>query len=167
RAVHFHNASIGEGGASRRLIDILGLVGVAALGTAIVNYVNLATARSGLRAREVAMRKVLGATRAALIARFMGDAIMLVGVSVLIGLALTELSLRWVNMLGGWDVAFDWRFVLPVSVLIVLVVGIVAGIYPALVLSSFRPAAVLAASRMPTGGRVESMLRSVLVVLQF
>ena len=167
RAVHFHNASIGEGGASRRLIDILGLVGLAALATAIVNYVNLATARSGLRAREVAMRKVLGATRPALIARFMGDAIMLVGVSVLVGLALTELSLRWVNMLGGWTVGFDWRFVLPVSVLIVLVVGIVAGIYPALVLSSFRPAAVLAASRMPAGGRIESMLRSVLVVLQF
>ncbi|MFW7266528.1 ABC transporter permease [Gluconacetobacter sp. Hr-1-5] len=167
RAVHFHSASIGEGGASQRLIDILGLVGLAALATAIVNYVNLATARSGLRAREVAMRKVLGATRAALVARFMGDAIMLVGVSVLVGLALTELSLRWVNMLGGWNVAFEWGFVLPVSVLIVLVVGVVAGIYPALVLSSFRPAAVLAASRMPAGGRIESMLRSGLVVLQF
>lgn len=167
RAVHFHNASIGEGGASRRLIDILGLVGVAALATAIVNYVNLATARSGLRAREVAMRKVLGATRRVLIMRFMGEATMLVGVSVLVGLALTELSLRWVNMLGGWNVAFDWRYVLPISVLIVLVVGIVAGIYPALVLSSFRPAAVLAASRMPAGGRIESALRGALVVLQF
>ncbi|WP_264812646.1 ABC transporter permease, partial [Gluconacetobacter sacchari] len=152
-AVHFHNAAIGEGGVSRRLIDILGLVGLAALATAIVNYVNLATARAALRAREVAMRKVLGATRRALIGRFMGDAVALVAMAVLVGLALTELSLRWVNMLGGWNIAFDWTYVLPVSVLIVLIVGIVAGIYPALVLSSFRPAAVLAASRMPAGGR--------------
>ncbi|MDF3624720.1 ABC transporter permease [Brytella acorum] len=165
--VHFHNAEIGDGGTSPQLIDILGLVGVAALATAVVNYINLATSRVGLRAREVAIRKVMGASRRALIVQFMGEACALVSMATLVGLALTELGLRWVNTLGGWDVRFDWAFVLPMAIVITIGVGMAAGLYPALVLSAFRPAAILAASRSPSGGRMASLVRTALVVGQF
>jgi len=167
RAVHFHNAAIGEGGNSRALVNILGFVGCAALATAIINYVNLATARSALRAREVAMRKVLGATRSVLVLQFMAEALAVVAIAGLLGLALTELSLRWVNLWGGWTLSLDWSFVLPALVLIVGVTGCIAGLYPAFVLSSYRPASILAASKTPAGGRLESALRGILVVVQF
>ncbi|MFT8809111.1 ABC transporter permease [Gluconobacter sp.] len=167
KELHFHAADIGEGGNSRTLVHILGLIGLAALATAIINYVNLATARSALRAREVAVRKVLGATRPRLIAQFMTEAYLMVMIAAALGTALTELALRWVNLWGGWDLSMDWSFILAVSTLVVLVAGTLAGFYPALVISGFRPAAVLAASKTPAGGRIESGLRSLLVVLQF
>lgn len=164
---HFHAADIGEGGNSRALIRILGLIGLAALATAIINYVNLATARSALRAREVAVRKVLGATRPRLIAQFMTEAYLMVMLAAILGTALTELALHWVNLWGGWTLSMDWGFVLSIDALVVLGAGTLAGFYPALVISGFRPAAVLAASKTPAGGRIESGLRSLLVVLQF
>lgn len=166
-AVHFHNAAIGEGGNSLALVSILGFIGLAALATAVINYVNLATARSALRAREVAVRKVLGATRYNLIIQFMAEAFILVAFAAAFGVALTELSLHWVNTWGGWRLSLDWGFVLCTSIVVILLTGSLAGIYPALVISSYQPAAVLAASKTPAGGRVESTLRSVLVVLQF
>lgn len=165
--LHFFRASAHEGGNSRALVGILGLVGLAALATAVINYVNLATARSALRAREVAVRKVLGATRARLITQFMTEAYLMVALAALLGTALTELALRWVNLWGGWSLSIEWGFVLSVSTLVILVAGTLAGCYPALLLSAFRPAAVLAASKTPSGGRIESTLRSALVVLQF
>lgn len=165
--VHFHDAAITGSGTSRQLVTILELVGIAALATAIVNYVNLATARAGMRAREVAIRKVMGASRGALVLQFMGEALALVACSALVGLAMVEVGLAWIDTLSGWTVALDMSFVLPLVVLIVLAVGLVAGLYPALVLAAFRPAPVLAASRTPAGGRRAALVRNMLVVLQF
>jgi putative ABC transport system permease protein len=167
RAVHFHSAAIGDGGNNRTLVDILGFVGIAALTAALINYINLATARSVLRARDIAMRKVLGATRFALAMQLIVEAVVLVALAGLAGLALTELSLHWVNEWGGWRLGFDLVFMLPITLVIVLLTGVLAGGYPALVLSAYQPAPVLAASKTPAGGRIESLLRSVLVVLQF
>ncbi|WP_109806528.1 ABC transporter permease [Sphingosinithalassobacter portus] len=156
--------------ADRAMVTTLALVGLLTLLIAIVNYVNLATARSGLRAREVALRKVLGASRARLIRQFMGEAIATVALAALIGLALTELALPFVNATGGSSLAITYLgsggVLLPL-VALVLVVGVVAGAYPALALSGFRPAAVLAAARAPGGGRAGIRLRQGLVVLQF
>lgn len=167
REVHFHHAAIGEGGNSRALIGILGAVGLAALAAALVNYVNLATARSVLRAGEIAMRKVLGATRTAIAVMIISEAVVMVSLGCMVGLALTECALHWISAWGGWALSFDWRFVLPVASAASLLAGVLAGTYPALVLSAYRPAIILAASRTPAGGRVESALRSLLVVLQF
>ncbi|NVN11417.1 ABC transporter permease [Nguyenibacter vanlangensis] len=167
RELHFHDAAIGWGGMHRQLVVILGLVGLSALATAAVNYVNMATARAGIRAREVAMRKVLGGTRRNLVAQFLSEAICLVASAAFIGLSLVELSLRSINVLGGWHVTLAPSFTLPLLVIITLGVGTLAGLYPAFVLSSFRPAAVLATGRMPAGGRMASMLRNVLVTSQF
>ncbi|MGG8999010.1 ABC transporter permease, partial [Escherichia coli] len=75
---------------------------------AIVNYVNLATARAGLRAREVAIRKVVGGTRRALIGQFLFEALATVAVAALIGFALGEIALPFVNTLGGTQLALHY-----------------------------------------------------------
>jgi putative ABC transport system permease protein len=165
--VHFHDAAISGSGTSRQLVTILGLVGIAALATATVNYINLATARAGLRAREVAMRKVLGASQPMLAAQFMAEALAMVALSALAGLAIVEVGLNWINALSGWAVRLDEVEVAPLLAIIIVVVGLAAGLYPALVLSSFRPAQVLASSRVQAGGRLGSAVRNGLVVLQF
>ena len=148
----------------------LGLVGLLTLLIAVVNYINLATARAGLRAREVAMRKVLGANRAMLIRQFVGEAILTVALATLIGLALAELTLPLVNAQGGLTLAIqyfgDGGVVLPLLVLAV-VVGLAAGFYPAFLLAGFPAAAVLASSGSPSGGRSGTRLREGLVVFQF
>ncbi|MBY9064195.1 ABC transporter permease [Sphingomonas yunnanensis] len=156
--------------ADRAAVATLGIVGALTLLIAIVNYVNLATARAGLRAREVAVRKVLGGTRGALLRQFMLEAVATVALAALIGLAIAELSLPLINALGGMTLAityFGARSILPPLIAMVLVVGAIAGIYPAIVLARFRPAAVLASSRAPGGGRAGARLRAALVVGQF
>ena len=156
--------------ADRTVIATLGIVGVLTLLIAIVNYINLATARAGLRAREVAVRKVLGGTRRSLIRQFVGEAIATVAIAALIGLALAELALPFVNSVGGLTLSIDYwgvHSVLPPLALLVILVGVAAGAYPAFVLSQYRPAAVLASARAPGGGRAGARLRQALVIFQF
>ncbi|WP_231854367.1 ABC transporter permease [Gluconacetobacter diazotrophicus] len=166
---HFGDVDVygGQSGSDRRVIDALGLVGLLALVAAVINYVNLATARAGLRAREVALRKVLGATRLQLLVQFLTESVLLLLPCAVLGLALAELVLPFVNTMGGWAVTIDYGWLLPRLALVVIVVGIAAGLYPALVLSGYRPAAVLAASRVPSGGRMGQRLRNILVLAQF
>jgi putative ABC transport system permease protein len=90
-----------ESASAKLTVVALGVVGAVTLLIAIVNYVNLATARAGLRAREVAMRKVLGADRARLIRQFLGEAVLTVALAALLGLILAELGLPLINAAGG------------------------------------------------------------------
>ncbi|MBB4611094.1 ABC transporter permease [Sphingomonas yabuuchiae] len=145
----------------------LGIVGVLTLLIAIVNYVNLATARAGLRAREVAMRKVLGASRGVLVRQFLGEALLVALLAALGGLILAELGLPMINAAGGLKLSLDYAVVLPGLALLAMIVGGLAGLYPALLLSRFPAAAVLASSRSPGGGRVGARVREMLVVFQF
>ncbi len=170
---HFKDAHVSGGfnaGADVRVVAALGLVGVLTLAIAVLNYVNLSTARSALRAREVAIRKVLGATRGVLIAQFLAEAVVVAAAAALIGLAITELTLPLVNATGGTALKLDYWSLnggAPFLLLLALLIGIVAGAYPAFLLSNFRPAQVLAASRMPGGGRLDRVVRGGLVLLQF
>ena len=163
-AMHLRQAS------DRATVATLGVVGGLALLIAVVNYVNLATARAALRAREVAVRKALGATRRALAGQFVGEAVLTTALAALAGLALVEVALPAVNALGGTTLQLAYfgsdGVVLPLLLLIVVVGGF-AGLYPAAVLSSFQPAAVLAAARTPGGGRASARVREGLVVVQF
>jgi len=145
----------------------LGIVGVLTLLIAIVNYVNLATARVGLRAREVAMRKVLGASRGVLVRQFLGEALLVALLAALGGLILAELGLPMINAAGGLNLSLDYAVVLPGLALLAMIVGGLAGLYPALLLSRFPAAAVLASSRSPGGGRAGARVREMLVVFQF
>lgn len=154
----------------RAVVAALGLVGLLGLLVAIGNYVNLATARAGQRAREVALRKILGATRTGLIGQFLTESIATVAIATLLGLALGELALPWVNAIAGTDlhlVYWGGGSILPPALALILCVGLLAGIYPAFVLSRFRPAAVLAAAGATGGGRAGRRLRATLVVFQF
>ena len=156
--------------ADRATVTALGLVGLFTLLLAAVNYVNLATARSGLRAREVALRKVMGATPPALFAQFMAEALLTAVLAALIGLALCELALPLVNAAGGLSLSLDYfspNGPMPALLLAIALIGLGAGAYPASILARYRPAAVLASARTPGGGRAGGRVREALVLFQF
>jgi len=156
-----------DSASARNTVTTLGLVGLLTLLIAVVNYVNLSTARAGLRAREVAMRKVLGADRGRLLRQFLGEAVLTVAAAAVIGLALAELGLPFANAAGGLSLSIPYLTVVPALAVLTLVVGLLAGLYPAAILSRFPAAAVLASARSPGGGRAGTRLREALVLVQF
>jgi putative ABC transport system permease protein len=145
----------------------IGAVALAVLFTACVVFVNLATARSLRRALEVGVRKVCGASRAQLIHQFLGESLLYVALAACLGLTLADLALPYVNAFldsaGRLDFAHDAALAVAV-VAGVLLVGVLAGAYPAFVLSAFRPSVVLKGSALGPGG---DLARKSLVVLQF
>ncbi len=164
----WHLEPEGPASASRSLtVKALGLVGLLTLAIAVVNYVNLATARAVMRAREVAMRKVLGAHRGALVRQYLGEAVMTVAIAALLALVLAELGLPLVNAAGGLSLDLPYAVVVPVLAGMVLVIGLLAGFYPALLLSRYQPSRVLASARSPGGGRAGARVRELLVIGQF
>ena len=163
-----HLQPAGQESASRKLTVVtLGLVGILTLLIAIVNYVNLASARAGLRAREVAMRKVLGADRATLIRQFLGEAVLAVAVAALFGLVLAEIGLPLINAAGGLSLAMPYAIVVPLLLTFAIGIGSLAGFYPAILLSHYPAAAVLASARAPGGGHAGTRARETLVMAQF
>jgi len=138
------------------------------LAIAAINFMNLATARSTVRAREVGLRKVVGSGRPQLMAQFLTESVVLTLFSMMISVALVYLLLPEFNNLIQLNLTFDVfssSWVIPALILFAVLVGIVAGSYPALVLASFRPAVVFS-SEKKLGSR-KSLLRSMLIVLQF
>jgi putative ABC transport system permease protein len=155
---------------TRSSVYVLALVGMLAFLIAAINYINLATARAGMRAREVAVRKTLGATQGQLRTQFLGETVLVTLAAMLVGLSLVELSLPFINSFGGLTLKMDYlRDGLTLGAIggFVMAVGFLAGLYPAFVLAGFKPAQVLAASRTPAGGRWAIRTREALVVLQF
>ncbi len=134
---------------------------------ACINFMNMSTARSEKRAREVGIRKVVGAYRGSLIAQFIGESILLSGLAFIIALFLIQICLPAFNQLVGKQLAvpYDdmkfWLFALG----FILFTGLLAGSYPAFYLSSFRPVSVLKG----TFNRADALItpRKILVVLQF
>lgn len=144
------------------------LIGVLVLFLACVNFVNLSTARSTRRAIEVGLRKAAGATRAQLIVQFVGESLLYVVVASIFGLAVVELALPQVDAFLGGGVTFEYGRDPQLLLLLGtagVVLGVLAGAYPALVLSSFRPASVLRGLVIAPEGA--NTLRRVLVMLQF
>ena len=165
-----HTSDAFRTGADPLFVGALGAMGVAALLIAVVNYISLATAHAGLRAREVAMRKVVGATRKALVVQFVAEALAVALAAGLVAGALIELSMPAVSAILGETIRvryFGPEGVAPPLLGLSLVVGLASGIYPALVLANYRPAAVLASARTPGGGRRGARVREVLALGQF
>lgn len=170
--LHFTAVQMGafKPGVDKRFVIMLQIVGLLTLLLAGINYVNLSTARAVLRAREVGLRKVFGATRGALVAQFIVEAMVVSLISGVIALALVELTLPFLNSALNSTLKLDYLGADGVLILMLpmaLVVGAAAGLYPALVISRFQPAAVLASSRSPGGGRGAALVREILVVSQF
>jgi putative ABC transport system permease protein len=157
-------------GNDRTTIVTFAVIALLILGMAVVNFTNLATARASQRAREVALRKVLGATRKQLIAQFVGESIIVAVVAMVIALALVELLIRPFAAFLDADLKLTYfgsgGIALPV-VLLVLIVGVLGGLYPAFFLSRFQPAQVLKANKSSAETPGSGRLRSVLVVGQF
>jgi putative ABC transport system permease protein len=115
---------------------------------ACINFTNLATARATLRAREISLRKAVGATRGQLIVQFLGEAVMMALVALIIALALVEVLLPVYTRFLDRPIAFhylaDWRLFLTI-VVTAIAAGLISGAYPALILSDFRLATTLKA----------------------
>ena len=135
---------------------------------ACINYMNLSTARSVLRAKEIGVRKVVGARRPELIAQFLSESVLISWIATILAFALTWLTLPWLNKLSGQqlsiDILFNWKIIVPI-LLVPFIVGIISGIYPALFLSSFQPVKVLKGFMKAGGANIS--FRKVLVVVQF
>ena len=151
-----------------RLITLLGLIALVVLAVAAVNFVNLATARSVERAREIGVRKALGAGRGGLVRQFLLEAVALAAVAGVVALALVALGLPAFNGIVGSGLslaALASPGVVLAGVAVVVVVGVGAGLYPAVALARFRPVETLRGRY--TAGRRSGRLRHALVVFQF
>jgi putative ABC transport system permease protein len=135
---------------------------------AIINFMNLATSRSTKRAKEVGIRKVVGSQRGLLIFQFMGEAVLTSFLSLIVAVILIFLALPWFNVITGKNFNIDLlnnTTLIGGMFLLSGIVGLLAGIYPALILSSFKPVDVI--NGRSVGASSSSALRKILVVVQF
>jgi putative ABC transport system permease protein len=172
RDVHLSEAEgeLERPGNDRRTLATFAIVALLILGIGCFNFVNLATARASQRAREVALRKVLGANRRQLIVQFLGESLLLAAVAMLLALALAELTRPLLSNFLGADIQLSYfgegGVALPVLGLLALV-GLAGGLYPAFYLSRYEPAAVLRANQSSAEPQSSGRLRALLVVTQF
>jgi putative ABC transport system permease protein len=135
---------------------------------ACINYMNLSTARSVLRGKEIGIRKVVGAQKKELVFQFLCESVLICWIATLLALLLTRIALPWLNDISGQALSisslFKWQFLLPLLSL-PFVIGIFSGIYPALFLSSFQPIKVLKGIMKVRGHSLS--FRKALVVVQF
>ena len=171
--IHFGSTEIqrelNEGKSTYTYLYIFSLIGLFILGIACINYVNLATARSSKYSKEVGVRKVVGAGKKQLFSRFMSESFLLTCFSLLTGLIIVQLGLPWFNeftekTLSIFPPTSSW--IIPLLAAIALIVSFVAGSYPAVYLSRFKPSAVLTREIKSKSGS-QGFLRQGLVVLQF
>jgi ABC-type antimicrobial peptide transport system permease subunit len=146
---------------------LFGIIGVFVLLLACINFMNLSTARSEKRAKEVGIRKAIGSLRRQLIYQFLSESLLVVAFAFVFAIVLVQLSLPFFNDIAGKKVSIPWSNPLfwLLGVGFSLVTGLVSGSYPALYLSSFQPVKVLKGTFKV--GRLASIPRKVLVVVQF
>ncbi|OFX26454.1 MAG: hypothetical protein A2041_00495 [Bacteroidetes bacterium GWA2_31_9b] len=167
--MHLHQYfGYGHSAGQIQIVYIFMTIGLFILLIACINFMNLSTARSSRRAKEIGMRKTSGASRGNVILQFFGESVLTTVIAAIIALLITALLLSKFNLLSGKQISFEFfkssEFILGL-ILITFFTGIVAGIYPAIYLSKFNPVKVL------KGGFTESSkkgnLRKFLVIFQF
>ena len=150
-----------------RMLWLVATIGMFVLVLACINFMNLSTARSEKRAKEVGIRKTVGSLRSHLVYQFFGESFLVVLVSFLFAYALVHFSLPWFNELAAKEMKMPWRdsYFWLTSIAIILITGVLAGSYPALYLSSFKPVKVLKGTFKM--GRLALLPRKALVIVQF
>ena len=151
-----------------KYLVIFGSISILIVLIAAINFMNLATAQASRRSKEVGIKKVAGSTRGLLIGQFLSESFILSLISLLIALIIIKITLPYFNNLLGANLGlklFDAWYKIPALVVFSLMVGIMAGSYPALFLSSFNPYEVLKGS--VRGSMHNGTIRRVLVVFQF
>jgi putative ABC transport system permease protein len=153
---------------NRTYLVIFGLIAFFVLIIASINFMNLSTARSLSRAKEVSLRKVVGSDRRTLIKQFLFESVFLSLVSLLIAIALVFLLLRPFNNLVGLNLVagdiFNW-YMIPSFFLLAILVGLLSGSYPSFVLASFKPIFALKGNASSKNGT--TWLRNILIIIQF
>lgn len=154
--------------ASLSNIYVFSVIGIFILVVGIINFMNLSTARSLERAKEVGIRKSIGADKGSLVAQFLGESLIIVLIAAIVSVILVSISLPMMNALTGKVLSvgkiINWQTI-PFFLGIVFIVGLLAGSYPALVLSSFRPVTIL--KGINKSDAKGTNLRKGLVVFQF
>ncbi|MGA2624188.1 MAG: ABC transporter permease [Bacteroidota bacterium] len=158
----------GQGGGGYQTVIIFFVMALFILLIACINFMNLATARSANRAKEVGLRKTVGATRGNIAAQFYGESILTTAIALFFAVMFVELLLPVFNTLSGKQLStmapFTMGF-LPVMAAVAFITGIISGTYPALFLSKFHPIQVLRGT--PRYAGKGSLFRKILVVFQF
>lgn len=155
-----------------QFVWLFSIIGAFVLVLACINFMNLSTARAQKRAKEVGVRKAVGSLRSQLIAQFFSESIMVAIFSFVLALLLVQLLLPWFNQIADKQIYFPWENEKTwlIGLGFTLMTGLLAGSYPAIYLSGFRPVKVLTgagSSLRVTGGRFAAVPRQTLVVLQF
>lgn len=149
-------------------VYMMAVIGLFIVLIACFNFINLSTARATKRAKEVGMRKVVGAFKNQLIVQYLSESVMIAIFALILGLGFSKVSINWLNTFTGKSLSFslmnDWPLLLGL-IGFSIVVGILAGLYPALVLSGFKPVLVLKGQQGSAKGN--GLLRKSLVVAQF
>ena len=155
-----------QAGGRIEYVRLFSLIALFILAIACINFMNLATARSARRSKEVGIKKAVGAGRGALVRQFLGESLLMTGTSFAVALLLVWLLLPQFNQLTGKQLAlrFDAGFMLS-TLGIALITGLVAGSYPAFYLSRFNPAGILKSKIKTSAG--ERWVRQGLVIFQF
>lgn len=150
-----------------RFIWLFGAVAGFILVIACINFINLSTAKSANRAKEVGLRKVVGSLRSGLIKQFLTESLLYSFCSFALGLILAAILLPYFNVLASKSLTIPWQqwWLLPTVLVSAFVIGIIAGIYPAFYLSGFKPVEVLK-GKLSVGSK-SAVLRNGLVVFQF
>ena len=170
REVHFNNALIYDTPkkGNKAYVTLFAIVAVLILAIACINYINMSTADATRRAKEVALRKVSGAQRGQLVAQFIGGSVMIAVIGIVVALGLLWLALPAFNGITGKEIGMGYLLrcsFLAVVLLIVLLIGVVAGSYPAFFLSRFAPQLLLKEGVASGAGR--GRVRKVLMGAQF
>lgn len=153
-----------EVGGNAKTVSIFGYIAVFILLLACINYMNLSTARSMSRAREIGIRKTLGSKRGQIIIQFLAESIFVTLISFSMATALVILILPWFSALIDTPLSLEWSDI-PLIYFWVIPVGLLAGSYPAFLLSSFNPVKVLKGNQ--SSGSGGGWLRNSLVIFQF
>ncbi len=150
-----------------KLVWLFGIIAISILIIACINFINLTTARSANRAKEVGLRKTVGSSRAYIINQFLTESVIFSVISFTLAAISAWMLLPQFNRIAGTHIEFPWNewWLIPGIISGALIIGLIAGIYPAFYLSSFKPINVLK-GKIATGAKA-SGLRCTLVVFQF
>ena len=161
----FENGKVSGG--RIQFVWLFGIIGVFVLLLACINFMNLSTARSEKRAKEVGIRKTVGSVRSQLINQFLSESVVVASLSFIISLILVEISLPYFNILADKRISVPWENPLFWLLLLsfTLFTGLISGSYPAFYLSGFKPIKILKGTF--NAGRLATLPRKVLVVVQF
>lgn len=156
-----------QAGGQIQLVWLFGLTGIFILLLACINFMNLSTARSGKRAREVGMRKTFGSLRSQLVRQFLTESFIIVCFAFVLSITIVLLSLPWFNHIADKQISFPYSSIgyWTVAIIFITITSFVAGSYPAFYLSSFQPIKVLKGPFR--AGRSAALSRRILVTVQF